>query len=92
MHHLFRFPCAIQWASQSYLLVVFPRLAKSVLPTTLLRYHFLWVCPEDLRVMLSTKAARAAPREAVDRVSLVVDLSGEPTPVTASGSGILMMP
>ena len=70
----------------------FQGLVKSVLPTTLLRYHFLWVCPGDLRIMLSTKAAHAAPREAVDRVSLVSDFSGEPTPVTASGAGILMMP
>ena len=62
MRHEFRCPCPTRWAaSQSYLPVVFPGLVNSVLPTTLLRYLFVWVCPGDLKIMLSTKAAHAAP-------------------------------
>ena len=48
-------------------------LVKSVLPTTLIRYHFFVGVPGGLRIELSTKAAHAAPLEAVDRVSLVSD-------------------
>ena len=51
----------------------FQGLVNNVLLTTMLRYHFLWACPKDLRMMLSTKAAHAAPLEAVDRISLVSD-------------------
>ena len=76
MHHLFPLRCPTQWASQSYVPVVIPGLVKSVLPTTL-RYRSFWVCPGDLRIMLSTKAAHATPRKALDRDTLVSDVSGK---------------
>ena len=43
-----------------------------------LRYHFLWVCPGDLRIIIATKAAHATPRDVLDRVSLVSDFLLEP--------------
>ena len=73
MHH-FHVPLK---GPMSHLACGVPRLVKSVLPTTLLRYHFLWVCPGDLRIMLSTKAAHATRREGLDRVNIVSDFSGK---------------
>ena len=40
MNHVLYFPCPTQWATQSSLRSLSQGLVKSVLPTTLLRYHF----------------------------------------------------
>ena len=64
--------------------VSFQGLVKSVLPTTSLRYHFLWVCPGDLRISISTKAAHATPCKGPGashaRIGLLLQITGGQQP------------
>jgi hypothetical protein len=73
MHHVLILLCLTQWARQSYLRSLSKGWSRVYCQPRCFAFSFLWVCPGDLRLMLSTKAAHAAPLEAVDRVSLVSD-------------------